>query len=163
MILGYLFNVVRNPRLVMNRTYVVNQYKEHHFAKHGQAMLKKYGIKKVRPFYTHIRWIEKDVNSIIENKLNWEKNPKSASIWRDDCDIVSLKWHIYKQAIGFNDKAVVLSHLIRDGQISRQEALKRLEFEEEVPESVLEDLLKRIGLNYSDFKIAVKKMKKSAG
>jgi len=160
MMLGYLFNVAKNPGLFFNRTYVVNQYKEHHFASHGQALLNKYGIQKIRPFYTHVRWIEKDVNAIVENEMDWEKNPKTASIWRDDCYIAPLKWHIYKQAIGFNDKTVTLSHLVRDGQITREEALERLQVEEDAPEKVREEFITNLGLNYSDFKAAVSKMKK---
>ena len=50
-----------------------------------------------------------------------------------------------------------MSYLIRDGQLTRDEALARLKKEEQVPDEIIEEILNGIGLNFSDFKNAVEK------
>ena len=61
--------------------------------------------------------------------------------------------YFYKKTLGFNDKDVDLSDLIRAGQVSKEEALDRLE-KEEISEKVVKDILEKVGLNYSGFKMS---------
>jgi hypothetical protein len=46
--------------------------------------------------------------------------------------------------------------LIKDGQISRQEALERVNKEGEIPKEVIKSIFDKLGLNYSDLKVALK-------
>lgn len=61
-----------------------------------------------------------------------------------------------QKTLGFNDKDDGLSCLIKDGQISRQEALERVNKEGEIPKEVIKSIFDKLGLNYSDLKVALK-------
>lgn len=159
--LGYLTHIIRNPKWITSLTYLNTQYREYRYLFHEQKITKKLGILKIRPFYTHMRWVEKDVISTINKELDWEKNPDTGSTWRGDCALAFLKLYMYKEIYGFNDKTECFSHLIRDNQLSRKEALERLSKEEEIPEEAIEDFFKKIGLNYSDFEIALGKVREN--
>jgi len=151
MMLGYLSQIIRNPKWIMNRNYMMNQFKEYYYLFHQPKLIKKAGILKLRPFFDYFRWEEKRVIKTIKDELRWDKNPNSESTWRGDCDIASLKLYLYKQYLGFNDKAVGLSHLIRDKQISRKEALERVKKEERVSLNTLRDFFEKNDLDYSEF------------
>ena len=160
-ILGYLSNIIRNPKWIMNYTYLTTQIKEYLYYFHSERIIKKSELLRIAPFKTHIRWEEKEIIPTIENKLGWEKNPNIESTWRSDCDIALLKLYLYKKALGFNDKDDGLSHLIRDNQIRREEALDRLNKEGEIPEKIIKEILDNLGFNYSDFKIALRNVPES--
>jgi len=116
-ILGYLYQIVKNPRYIMKRAYLVTQIKEYLHFFHSAKLEKISGILGSSPFWTYIKWDEKEVISTITNELNWRSNPNVKSTWRGDCDIALLKLYVYKKVLGFNDKIDNLSHLIRDGQL----------------------------------------------
>ena len=80
------------------------------------------------------------------------------STWRADCKLALLKLYIYKYALGYNDKLPYLCNLIRDGQISREEALARLDEEETISEDIIKEILHDFDISYIDFKAALKKM-----
>lgn len=156
-ILEYLYQIIRNPKWIMNPTYLITQIKEYFYYFHSRKIIKESDILRIGPFRDYIRWEEKEVFSTLKNELNWDKNPNVESTWRGDCAIALLKLYVYKKVLGFNDKVVNLSYLIRDGQISREEALERLNKEEEVPENVINEILDNLGLNHIDFKNCVAK------
>lgn len=145
---GYISQIVKNPKWIGNLYCVTTQFLEFR-ARYGQYYIKKMkkkGIQTIKPYYAHIRWEEKKVISTIENKLNWKKNPLIESTWRGDCDIALLKLYLYKKLLGFNDKDDGLSALIRDGQISRKEALVKLEQKSHIPEIAIKNILNKVGL-----------------
>ena len=152
-ILGYLSQIIRNPKWILNPTCLIEQIKE--FYNYYPIKIKKSGILTIAPFNSYIRWDEKEVISTIKNKLNWKEYPNIESTSRGDCDIALLKLYLYKKTLGFNDKDDDLSSLIRLGQISREEALERLK-KEEIPEEVIKEIFDKLGLNYSDLKSALR-------
>lgn len=156
--LGYLFQIMGNPKWIMNACSVITQCKEfyYHYYLGRKKFSEKLGLFIVSPYYTHIRWKEDEIIATIKKELNWKEHPGTQSTWRGDCDIALLKLYLYNKTIGVNDKVDGLSSLIRDGQISREEALKRLKKEEEIPEIVIKDIFARLELNYSDLKIALR-------
>lgn len=157
MILGYLCQIIRNPRWIMNATYLDMQIKEYFYFFTKQKIAEKSGMLRITPFMNYIHWKEKDIISTLEDELNWQKNPTVASTWRGDCDIALLKLYVYKNVLGYNDKIDNFSHLIRDGQLTREEALARLSKEEEVSENAIKEICDNLELNYMDFKTCVAK------
>jgi hypothetical protein len=160
-ILGYLSQILRNPRWILNPTCLITQGKEYYYRFYRKTRRKRERII-IAPFNSYIRWEEKEVGSRIENELKWKKNLNTESNWRGDCDIALLKLYLYQKTLGFNDKDEGLSHLIRDGQISRQEALKRVSTEREISKKVIKTIFDRLGLNYPDLKIALKKIQNTS-
>ncbi|MBE9489374.1 MAG: hypothetical protein IMY67_03690 [Bacteroidetes bacterium] len=157
LLLGYLFEAIKNPRWLLNYTCFVTQFKEYYF--HFRPQKKFKNILDIAPYYDYIKWDEKKVVSTIKNELGWEENMDAQSSWRGDCDIALLKLYLYKKMLGFNDRDEALSYLIRDGQISRDEALERLEKEGNIHEKKIKSILDSIGLKLSDLKIALETSK----
>jgi hypothetical protein len=157
-ILGYLFHIIGNPKWILNCTCLFTQIREYyyHFYKKIAARSDK-DLLRIAPFKFYIRWKEDEIMSTITKELKWEKNPNTESTWRGDCDVALLKLYLYKKTLGFNDKDDGLSSLIRDGQISRKEALERLKEEGEVPEKVIKEIFDKLELNYSDLKLVLRK------
>jgi len=156
LMLGYLSQVRKNPSWLMNPYCSMTQFQEFR-AFYGRRYKKKMqgkGILWMSPYHEYIRWEEKKIISTIEDKLHWKKNPSIKSKWRGDCDIALLKLHLYQRYLGFNDKDDALSDLIRDGQITRQEALDRLDDETFIPEEAIKFVLDKIGIEYAKFKKA---------
>lgn len=153
---GYLSQVVGNPRWVANPACAVTQLREyyrHYYLKKSKQRNPTW----ILPFHSYIRWEETQIVSTIERELNWRKNPKLESTWRGDCDIATLKLYLYGKTLGFNDKDDGLSYLVRDGQLTREEALRRRAEEGKVPEEVIGEILDRLGLRVSDLQMALRK------
>ena len=157
-IVGYLSQIIRNPKWVLNCACLITQIKEYYYHYYQRKAVKTKELMWISPFYRYKRWEEKEVISKIENELNWKRNPETEFTWRGDCDIALLKLYLYRKTLGFNDKDDGLSSLIRDNQISRQEALSRVSTEGEISEKVIKHIVDRLGLNYPDLKIALRKI-----
>ncbi len=161
MFLGYMTCVGKNPRWLMSPNYVVTQVKDFLFFYDFKKNFRKRGLILLEPFLQNIRWEEKKVMATIQKELNWKKNPDVKSTWRGDCSIALLKLYVYNSVLGFNDKVLGLSYLIRDGQLTRDEALNRIKVEEQIPDEIIKNILDSIGLKFSDFQKATIKAKKN--
>ena len=160
MALGYFNCVAKNPRWLMNLNYVKVQINDFRSFSNFRDHFRKKGLLFLEPFKKNIRWVEKTVESTIKNKMDWGKNPNVTFTWRGDCDIALLKSYTYHEILGWNDKVFNLSNLVRDNQISRNEALKRLKNDEKIDDKIIKETLNKNGLSFSDFKNATNKGKK---
>ena len=154
---GYLRQVVRNPRWIMRPSCSAILLREFRYDYRFRRLLKKQGTLLVSPFHHYVRWQEDDVVRTITRELDWRSSAHASSTWRTDCYIALLKSHIYKSTLGFNDKDDHLSWLVRDGQISREEALDRVGTEQEIPKEVIEYVLAQLDIDYLDFETALKR------
>lgn len=93
----------------------------------------------------------------IKNRYNWENFEGMASSWRGDCLLGPLRQHIYKQILGYNDKTPHLSDLIRDGQISREEALSRISPEENSNLNIIKKCCTALNINYKTLEKAIRR------
>jgi hypothetical protein len=57
--------------------------------------------------------------------------------------------------LGFNDRDVNLSHLIRSGQLTRNEALNRIQHEGEIPEEIIREIFSKLELDYAQLENAL--------
>jgi hypothetical protein len=57
---------------------------------------------------------------------------------------------MYADTIGVTELRDLFSKMIREGQMTRAQALERLETEDVVPREVVEDVLSGLGLSLSD-------------
>jgi len=62
-----------------------------------------------------------------------------------------LKLYFYKKLLGFNDKDDALSDLIRDGQLTREEALNRLESEQYLSPDLINEICMDHSIDYSRY------------
>lgn len=80
-------------------------------------------------YFNHTRYDEQECIRVITNELGWELPPGAHSYWRADCSMAELKNLMFKQLVGASYVDTYLSNLVRAGEISRDEALRRLAIE----------------------------------
>lgn len=115
---GYLFN---------------NQYSI------GSRLLGK-TIKRIDLFH-FIEWHEDEIISRISRELNWDYPHHLASTWRFDCKIGHLKDYMYMKTLGMTEKDDFYAKLVREGLMSREAALQRLNVENQIHMDIIEDIL----------------------
>ncbi|MBN1167039.1 MAG: hypothetical protein JXA44_07895 [Methanospirillaceae archaeon] len=132
-IFGYIKQIIVNPYYLLNYYSVIMQIKEflfcsHHFNLFGPILqrLLPDDIHTIHLFYSYYRWDEKEIERTITEKLNWKREFDSNSSYRGGCSVGPIKQSLYRILLGYNDLDDHLSCLIRDGQITREEALKRI-------------------------------------
>jgi tRNA(Ile)-lysidine synthase TilS/MesJ len=153
-VLGYLCQVMRNPMWMRNCKCVGMQMKEYYYRFYPKRR-RKGDLLTIAPFYSYIRWEEEALVATIKDELDWRETPDAKSTWRGDCYLALLKLYLYQKTLGFNDRDVGLSYLTRDGQISREEALERVEIEGNISEKVIRGILDKLGLDFAALKIAL--------
>jgi hypothetical protein len=76
-------------------------------------------------FYDYIYWNEKKVLFTVFNEAGWQGAADTTATWRIDDAAYPLIDYMYFRLVGFNEFAEFYSKLVREGQLSRSEALKR--------------------------------------
>lgn len=76
-------------------------------------------------FYDYVYWNEREILSTITKELDWKGAPDTTATWRTDDRYSSLYNYLYYSLVGFTEHDEMYSKMIREGQISREEALKR--------------------------------------
>lgn len=147
--LGYINQIIKNPYWILNPNCFAIQIKEY-YTHYSINPRKRKGILKIAPFYNYIKWTENKVISTIENNLGWKKDPRITSKSRGDCDIALLKAYLYKKTLGFNDRDCEFSAMIRDRQMTREEALERLDREGDIPKDIIKEIFDNLQINYQD-------------
>jgi len=94
-----------------------------------------------------IEWNEKEITSRITNELKWDYPHALRSTWRFDCKIAHLKDYMYMKTLGMTEKDDFYAKMVREGLISRQEALQRLEKENQIHTEIIAELLEQQGLS----------------
>jgi hypothetical protein len=75
-------------------------------------------------FYDYIYWDERKIIPTI-TEIGWRGAEDTTATWRIDDTMYPLIDYIYLRLVGFNEFDEFYSKLVREGQISRDEALKR--------------------------------------
>jgi len=101
-------------------------------------------------FY-YLEWKEDEVLSRIKSELNWDSSKSLNSTWRFDCQVALIKDLVYSTVFGVTEKDDFYSKMVREGLISREEALKKLERENKIPTEIVRRLLTEAGLDYDKF------------
>ena len=81
---------------------------------------------KILQWFDYVPYDEKTIMSTVARELKWEKPEDTASSWRFDCEIHALVDLMFMKRLGFSEKDELYSRMIREGSLTRVEALKRL-------------------------------------
>lgn len=102
-------------------------------------------------FFEFIEWDYKRIVPILERDIGWSRPQGRTATIRFDCKIHILLDGLRRRYLGFSEKEVVYSNMIRQGMISREEAIekvgKELSEESQLEVEVLRDVLSRIDLS----------------
>lgn len=105
---------------------------------------------KIIHWFDYIEYNERKILSTVTDKLGWKKPENFASSWRFDCQIHAIVDYAYKKKLGLTEKDELYSKMIREGTLSRDKALKRIEREKENEEMqlvIIKELFEKLGLS----------------
>lgn len=79
--------------------------------------------------FDYWRWDENQVNDTLLNQYDWEKAVDTSTTWRIGDGTAAFYNYVYYTVAGFTEHDTFRSNQIREGQITREEAIKRIEDE----------------------------------
>jgi hypothetical protein len=82
--------------------------------------------------FDYIKWDEKEINSTLINEYDWEIDPGTTTTWRIGDGTAAFYNYIYFVVAGFTEIDTFRSNQVREGDLSREEAL-RLSINENKP------------------------------
>ena len=106
-------------------------------------------------FFDYYRWDESEIENILFNEYNWEKSTDLDSSWRIGDGTASFYNYIYYTVAGFSEFDTFRSNQIREGMISREDAIEMINIENIPRYESIYWYLKIIGL---DFKKTINKI-----
>lgn len=77
--------------------------------------------------YDYIPWEENELNDVLLNEYDWEISPDTQSTWRIGDGTAPFYNYIYYCVAGFTENDTLRSNQIREGMLTREEALKLVE------------------------------------
>jgi glutamine---fructose-6-phosphate transaminase (isomerizing) len=75
--------------------------------------------------YQYVPWREDTIVNTIREEYNWEVATDTASTWRIGDGTAAFYNYIYQTIAGFTEDDVMLSNMVREDHIDREEALRR--------------------------------------
>jgi hypothetical protein len=98
--------------------------------------------------FNHMLWDETEVNRVLLNEYDWEISPDSPSTWRIGDGTAPFYNYIYVTANGFSEFDTFRSNQIREGMITRKDALENVLEENRPRTESLRWYLETIGLDF---------------
>jgi len=75
--------------------------------------------------FNYIPWEEEKIISLLRNEYDWETDPGTISTWRIGDGTAAFYNYIYLMVAGFTENDTFRSNQIREGLISREQALEK--------------------------------------
>lgn len=104
--------------------------------------------------YFHIfdywRWDEEIVNKTLIGQYDWEIAPDTNTTWRIGDGTAAFYNYIYYLVAGFTEHDTFRSNQIREGQITREEALKLIEDENQPRYQNIKWYLDAVGIDFKE-------------
>ena len=146
----YLRNFLINPNYINSSLLDTGMAYWHTFMKKDDFLY----------LYKYIKWDEKIVVDTIVKEYGWELSSDTNTTWRIGDSTAAFYNYIYYSIAGFSEDDDMLSHMVREGTLSRDEALKRsIDYAKPRTDSIM-DYLQTIGLNYTETLTKINKIKK---
>ena len=104
--------------------------------------------------YYHIfdywRWDEKTIDDTLLNEYDWERSPDTNTTWRIGDGTAAIYNYIYYTVAGFSEHDTFRSNQIREGDLTRTQALELVEDENRPRYPNIKWYLDAIGMEFSD-------------
>ena len=105
--------------------------------------------------FDYWRWDEDQINKTLLEEYDWEMAPDTPTSWRIGDGTAAFYNYIYYIVAGFTEHDTFRSNQIREGQLTRQEALQKVSEENKPRYPNLKWYLDAVGL---DFETVIKKI-----
>lgn len=103
--------------------------------------------------YYHIfdywRWDEKTIDDTLLNEYDWERAPDTSTTWRIGDGTAAIYNYIYYTVAGFTEHDTFRSNQVREGDLTREQALKMVEDENRPRYPNIKWYLDAIGMEFS--------------
>lgn len=104
-----------------------------------KAFISFYDIKQKQvDIYHYVKWNEKTVNDILINEYQWEMDDETPTTWRIGDGTAAFYNYIYYTVAGFTENDTLRSNQIREGDITRDEAIEKVNAENQIRPKSLE-------------------------
>jgi asparagine synthetase B (glutamine-hydrolysing) len=100
-------------------------------------------------FFDYIKWEEGLVNNTIIDKYDWEVDPTTKTTWRIGDGTATFYNYIYLKMAGFTENDTFRSNQIREGLITREQALKEVEYENQPRYETIKWYCNAIGIDFN--------------
>jgi len=97
--------------------------------------------------FNYIPWQETEIYNRIKTETDWDYPHRFVSKWRFDCAVGHLKDYMYMWSIGMTERDDMYAKMVRQGLLTRDEALKRLERENHIHRDEIEGVFARVGID----------------
>lgn len=148
---GYAKQVILNPALAANLNSLKIQLQEFRNTKWKKKLVSKHKLTIIHPFFKYFHWVQSELEDVLFNELKWEKPQGAKNSARFGCEVDTLRQFLFYRTLGYNDTNVDLSYMIRDGQITKDQALELLESTVNIPEKYIHYILTKAGINADAF------------
>jgi asparagine synthetase B (glutamine-hydrolysing) len=95
----------------------------------------------------YLRWDEAKIVSTLKKEYNWEVAKDTIQTWRIDDGTSPFYNFIYYTLAGFTENDAFRSNQVREGVLTREQALKLVNAENEPRYGAIKDYLKKVGLD----------------
>ena len=100
--------------------------------------------------FDYYRWDENEINDLIQHEYHWETAIDTKSTWRIGDGTASFYNYIYHTVAGFSENDTFRSNQIREGMLTREQAMNLIE-EDNIPRyETLRWYLEIIGLDFAN-------------
>ena len=118
----YVQQYVKNPSLINSSLLdTAGAFLSYYTIKHDYMNL-----------YSYIKWDENKISDVLIDQYNWETDPGTKTTWRIGDGTAAFYNYIYYMVAGFTENDTFRSNQVREGDISRETAIK-LSLEENQP------------------------------
>ena len=100
--------------------------------------------------FDYYRWDEKEVNNILINKYGWETAIDTSTTWRIGDGTAGFYNYVYYTVAGFTEHDTFRSNQIREGQLTREKALKLVKNENRPRYQNIRWYLDTLGLDFEE-------------
>ena len=111
-----------------------------------------YKKEKILSLYEYKTYIEDEVNEYLQEQFLWECDPSTPTTWRIGDGTAPIYNYIYWLYAGFTENDFYRSNQIREGVIEREDALSRVELENQPRLNMIKEYCELIDVDY-DFVI----------
>ena len=150
MALHYFLEYLKNPRyLNSSLIYTFKGWLEFFIFRYTHA-------REQLHYFEYIKWNETEILKTIREELDWETPPDTIQTWRTDDATGPWYNFLYYSMTGFIENDELLSNMIREGMITREEALIRVKQENQPRYEEIKKYLKMVNVDIDIYKLEKK-------
>jgi len=106
-------------------------------------------------FYDFIPWNEQEINRVLIEQYGWETDPETTTTWRIGDETAAFYNYIYYTIAGFSENDTFRSNQIREGLLTRDEALRQVETENQPRYGSIREYLDIIQVDFDEAMAAI--------